>query len=345
MEKTGIWSRVGHWIQGSGHKGLGPRFKADESPPDHPQRSIDGQPPTKPRRTHDGSTHRFWPRQGGASVRADRLEQLFTKFVELTESINAHLERQTLRSEEMARSLSQLDHGVGELSTASRNQQALLEQIEPFNIPSESMLPTLLVGDYIFVSKFSYGYSRHSVIFSPDLGEGRIFESNPKRGDVAVFKLPRDNETDYIKRIIGLPGDKLQMRRGVLHINGVAVGRERIDDYRHSGGGGREFAIPQYRETLPNGVQYNTLDMIENNRWDDTKVYTVPPEHYFAMGDNRDNSVDSRVIDGGVGYIPAENLVGQAEFKFFSTDYSAALWELWKWPQAIRFSRIFRDID
>ena len=216
---------------------------------------------------------------------------------------------------------------------------------EPFNIPSESMLPTLLVGDYIFVSKFSYGYSRHSVIFSPPLGKGRIFESRPARGDVAVFKLPRDNDTDYIKRIIGLPGDRIQMRRGVLYLNGEAVMRERIDDYDYVDQAGRHYAVPQYRERLPSGVEYNTFDLQEGGETDDTKVFTVPPEHYFAMGDNRDNSIDSRVMHGGVGFIPAENLVGRDEFLFFSTDYSAALWELWKWPQAIRFSRIFRPIE
>lgn len=216
---------------------------------------------------------------------------------------------------------------------------------EPFNIPSESMLPTLLVGDYIFVSKFSYGYSRHSVIFSPDIGRGRIFESMPDRGDVAVFKLPRDNDTDYIKRIIGLPGDRIQVRRGILYVNDKAVRRERVDDFTHVGPGGRRFTIPQYRETLPNGTHYNTLDMIEGGDVDNTGVFTVPPEHYFAMGDNRDNSIDSRVRTGGVGFIPAENLVGRAEFLFFSTDYSAALWEIWKWPQAIRFRRIFQSID
>jgi len=216
---------------------------------------------------------------------------------------------------------------------------------EPFNIPSESMLPTLLVGDYIFVSKFSYGYSRHSILFSPNLGSGRIFESSPERGDVAVFKLPRDNKTDYIKRIIGLPGDRIQMRRGVLYINGEAVRRERVEDFRHVDPSGRNLNVPRYRETLPNGVSYEVLDLLESADVDNTGIYTVPAGHYFAMGDNRDNSIDSRVVGGGVGYIPAENLVGRAEFLFFSTDYSAALWEIWAWPQSIRFNRIFRTID
>lgn len=216
---------------------------------------------------------------------------------------------------------------------------------EPFNIPSESMLPTLFVGDYIFVSKFSYGYSRHSILFSPNIGSGRIFESAPERGDVAVFKLPRDNETDYIKRIVGLPGDRIQVRRGLLYINGQAVRRERVEDFRYVGSGGRSGTVPRYRETLPNGVSYEILDLVEGADVDNTGVYTVPPGHYFAMGDNRDNSIDSRVIGGGVGYIPAENLVGRAEFLFFSTDYSAALWEVWAWPQAIRFGRIFKTIE
>ena len=215
---------------------------------------------------------------------------------------------------------------------------------EPFNIPSESMLPTLLVGDYIFVSKYSYGYSKHSIIFSPDIGSGRIFASAPERGDVAVFKLPRDNSTDYVKRIIGLPGDSIQMRRGVLYINGQAVRRERGDDYVHALPDGRAVSVPRYRETLPNGVAYDTLDLRENADTDDTMVFTVPPGHYFAMGDNRDNSSDSRVASSGVGYVPAENLVGRVEVLFFSVDGSAEWWQVWKWPLAIRFGRLFRGV-
>jgi signal peptidase I len=216
---------------------------------------------------------------------------------------------------------------------------------EPFNIPSESMLPTLLVGDYIFVSKYSYGYSKHSIIFSPDIGSGRIFESPPERGDVAVFKLPSDNSTDYVKRIVGLPGDRIQMRNGVLYIGDEAVRRERVDDFAYPLAGGRVLTVPRYRETLPNGVSYDTLDLNENSDTDNTKVFTVPPGHFFAMGDNRDNSSDSRVATSGVGFIPAENLVGRVEFLFFSHDGSAALWEVWKWPQAIRYGRLFRGVE
>ena len=214
---------------------------------------------------------------------------------------------------------------------------------EPFNIPSESMLPTLLVGDYLFVSKYSYGYSRHSLPFSPPLISGRIFESQPERGDIAVFKLPRDNSTDYIKRIVGLPGDTIQITDGALFLNGMAVQQERVDDFIYRNGRGHAYRVPQYRETLPNGASYMTLDLVRNGEHDNTRVYEVPPGYYFAMGDNRDNSLDSRV-DTGVGLVPAENLVGRAQILFFSTDGSARWWEIWKWPGATRFSRFFRSL-
>ncbi|MFQ5984826.1 MAG: signal peptidase I [Alphaproteobacteria bacterium] len=214
---------------------------------------------------------------------------------------------------------------------------------EPFNIPSSSMVPTLLVGDYLFVSKFSYGYSRFSLPFNLPLIPDRIFFTPPQRGDVAVFKLPRDNETDYIKRIIGLPEDRIQVRGGILYINGEPVKRERIEDFVEVKPYGREVRYTQYVETLANGVGYRMLDLTPNGSLDNTLVYTVPPGHYFAMGDNRDNSLDSRVLDG-VGFIPAENLIGRAEFIFFSTDGNARLWEIWKWPSATRFGRIFTGV-
>ena len=217
---------------------------------------------------------------------------------------------------------------------------------EPFNIPSESMLPTLLVGDYLFVSKFSYGYSRHSLPFSLPLFSGRIFSRKPERGDVAVFKLPRDNTTDYIKRIIGLPGDRIQMRRGQLFINDEPIPREKVADFDHRDRYGSRVLSPQYRETLPNGVSYRTLDLRTNGPSDDTGVYTVPPGHYFLMGDNRDNSLDSRVAAnrGGVGYVPAENLVGRAEILFFSTDGGARFWQVWNWFGSIRYQRLLQTI-
>ena len=211
---------------------------------------------------------------------------------------------------------------------------------EPFNIPSGSMLPTLLVGDYLFVSKYTYGYSKHSLPFSLPLIPGRILFDGPKRGDVAVFKLPSDNKTDYIKRIIGLPGDRIQVKRGLLHINGKIVARRRIDDFTTSLG----RRIIRYEETLPNGVRHTILEESgDRGMLDNTNVYTVPPEHYFAMGDNRDNSQDSRVHPE-VGFIPKENLVGRAEFLFFSTNGKARLWEFWKWFGAWRLERFFNGI-
>lgn len=217
---------------------------------------------------------------------------------------------------------------------------------EPFNIPSGSMIPTLLIGDYLFVSKYSYGYSRFSLpgwLTDLDVFDGRIFFHSPDRGDVAVFKLPRDGKTDYIKRIIGLPGDRLQMKGGILYINGEPVKRERIEDFVDQEGP-VTVRVPQYIETLPNGKRHRILESLgDNGPADNTGVYVVPPGHYFAMGDNRDNSQDSRYPD--VGYVPAENLVGRAEFLFFSTNGHARFYEFWKWPVAIRYGRIFDAVE
>ena len=214
---------------------------------------------------------------------------------------------------------------------------------EPFNIPSGSMIPTLLIGDYLFVSKYSYGYSKHSMPLSLPVFSGRIFFSEPERGDVAVFKLPTDDETDYIKRLIGLPGDRIQMKSGRLYINGKIVKRERIDDFVQTDRNGNIRRQARFLETLPNGLVHPILEKSDHDMLDDTSVYTVPPEHYFAMGDNRDNSQDSRVLSE-VGFVPKKNLVGRAEVLFFSTNGAGRFWEVWKWPISIRFKRIFQGI-
>jgi signal peptidase I len=215
---------------------------------------------------------------------------------------------------------------------------------QPFNIPSGSLIPTLLIGDYLFVSKYSYGYSKHSIPFSPPIFSGRLWGSEPKRGEIAVFKLPRDNSTDYIKRVIGLPGDRIQVRDGILHINGTAVKRERIQDYQTQDAFGRTISVPQYRETLPEGLSHTIIERDgDRGYWDNTYVYTVPPGHFFMMGDNRDNSTDSR-DESSVGLVPFENLVGRAEIIFFSIDESASAWQVWQWPWTVRWSRIFNPI-
>ena len=231
---------------------------------------------------------------------------------------------------------------------------------EPFNIPSGSMIPSLLVGDYLFVSKFSYGYSRYSLPWGIKLWSGRILGSTPKRGDVVVFKWPADNRTDYIKRLIGLPGDTVELRNGRLWINGAIVERvgvnngesEMIDEYSTK-------LVHRYIEKLPSsekGVkatvdyqiqQYSDFEPNENfpvqcGAGALRCQIKVPEGHYFMMGDNRDNSADSRIsiAAGGVGLVPAENLVGKAQFLFISLD-NASQWEIWKLPYATRWERVF----
>jgi len=228
---------------------------------------------------------------------------------------------------------------------------------QPFNIPSESMVPTLRVGDYLFVNKLSYGYGPYSFNFSASIGgrelfgvdkvpfSGRVLQfGEPQRGDVLVFKVPSDNKTDYIKRLIGLPGDKIQVTGGVLYLNGKAVERKRIKDFIATEKHGQH--IQQYRETLPNGVSYITHNLVDSNYpgADNTSVYTVPARHYFMMGDNRDNSSDSR-FPSPVGFVPYENLVGRATILFFSHTDQASIWKFWRWPVVIRWNRIFNWVQ
>jgi signal peptidase I len=212
---------------------------------------------------------------------------------------------------------------------------------QPFHIPSESMMPTLLVGDSLFVSKFSYGYSRYSLPLAPPWWSGRIFGAQPHRGDVVVFRLPRNDSEDLIKRVIGLPHDRIQMIAGVLQINGEPVRRERMADFIDRDTG--DQPMRRWRETLPNGVSYTTLDLEDNGPLDDTPVYVVPDGRYFMMGDNRDDSTDSRVLDE-VGYVPFENIVGRAQIIYFSIGGGASAWQLWRWPFALRWSRMFTII-
>ena len=212
---------------------------------------------------------------------------------------------------------------------------------QPFSIPSGSMRPTLLEGDYLFVTKWAYGYSRYSLPFSPDLFSGRIWGSEPKRGDVVVFKFPPDPSLDYIKRVIGLPGDRVQMKHDELYLNGVVVPRKKMGQIDNPDITEVDRPVDVYRETLPNGVSYDTLDLTPNGLGDDTREFVVPPGHYFMMGDNRDNSSDSRF---SVGYVPAENLVGRANIIFFSIAGGASPLEIWKWPSELRASRLFTMI-
>jgi len=196
---------------------------------------------------------------------------------------------------------------------------------QPFSIPSGSMLDTLRIGDHVLVSKLAYGYSRFSFPFDMIPFAGRVLASSPALGDVVVFRLPRDNTTNYVMRVVGLPGDTVQMVGGVLFINGVAVPRERIDDYVETDRFGVERRTPRYRETMPNGTAYDTLDLEADGQGDDTPPYRVPAGHFFTMGDNRDNARDSRYLDH-VGYVPFENLIGKVVLIHYSEVTDAFMW-------------------
>lgn len=217
--------------------------------------------------------------------------------------------------------------------------------LEPFNIPSGSMKPTLEIGDYLFVYKPSYGYSRFSFPFGMAPIDGRMWSKEPKRGDVIVFKLPVNTNVDYIKRLIGMPGDTVQVINGRLYINNKLVPREKVG-VKKVDDGPIYTEMTEYIETLPGGVRHRIYEESDTMPLDDTPAYTVPEGHYFLMGDNRDNSQDSRVMDkNGVGFVPYRNLVGRADMIFFSTNGTAKLIEIWKWPWTIRYNRLFNIIS
>ncbi|MGZ8311157.1 MAG: signal peptidase I [Allosphingosinicella sp.] len=232
----------------------------------------------------------------------------------------------------------------------------------PFSIPSGSMLPNLMIGDYLFVSKFPYGFSRHSFPFGIASFDGRIFERLPERGDIVVFRYPGLEDADYVKRVIGLPGDQIEVRGGTVILNGTPVQRQRIADFavpvspnspcRPDGStretvqpdGARACAYPRYRETLPGGRSYDVLDQVADGAGDNMPAVIVPDGQLFVMGDNRDDSLDSRfeVAEGGVGLLPVDNVLGPAAIAFWSTDGSAEWIKPWTWFSAARWDRLGR---
>ena len=215
--------------------------------------------------------------------------------------------------------------------------------LQPFYIPSSSMEPNLMVGDRLFVSKFSYGYSKHSFPFSPPLFKGRIFDSQPQRGDIVVFKTPADNRTDYIKRLIGLPGDQIQFIESNLYLNNTEVLKSRISQNDVIFCGNKKIEVFSFEELLPNGKKYLSV-YLKDYSYQNSDIFTVPKDHYFFLGDNRDCSKDSRYLTS-VGYVHKDNLVGKAQFIFFSSDKSiGSIFSFWKWDKSIRFNRFFKRI-
>ena len=214
---------------------------------------------------------------------------------------------------------------------------------QPFYIPSSSMEPNLLIGDRLFVSKYTYGYSRHSLPFSPKIYNNRILEKTPKRGDVIVFKTPADNRTDYIKRLIGLPGDVIQIVDEDLYLNGIKIKKEKIENLININCGNEILNAIFFKETLPNGKNYITVYRNDGTMVNSDK-FIVPENHYFFMGDNRDCSKDSRFLSS-VGYVSFNNLVGKAQLIFFSSDKNkGSFFKFWKWHQSLRIERFFKKI-
>ena len=216
--------------------------------------------------------------------------------------------------------------------------------IQPFYIPSSSMEPTLLIGDRLFVTKYSYGYSKHSFPFSPALFKGRLFSISPKTGDVVVFKTPSDNRTDYIKRLIGLPGDRIQFIGGDLYINNNQIFKSKMSNKDIIFCGKETINVNTFSEKLPNGKIHNSV-YLKDYSYKNSDLFTVPDNHYFFLGDNRDCSKDSRYLSS-VGYVHEDNLVGKAQFIFFSSDFRIAnIFSFWKWPETIRTKRFFKKIN
>jgi|TARA_B110000037_G_scaffold79907_1_gene95350 signal peptidase I len=216
--------------------------------------------------------------------------------------------------------------------------------IQPFYIPSSSMEPTLLIGDRLFVTKYSYGYSKHSFPFSPPIIDGRIFSNSPSTGDVLVFKTPSDNRTDYIKRLIGLPGDNIQFISGDIYLNNNQISKSRVSKTDVIFCGNQTIEVNTFEETLPSGKTYNTV-YLKNYSFQNSDVFKVPEKHYFFLGDNRDCSKDSRYLTS-VGYVHEDNLVGKAQFIFFSSDFRiGSIFYFWKWHKTIRFDRFFKRIN